>query len=314
MAVPDHRHTGGGVVTVRFSASSAERLMSCPGSANLELAIPGFVQPPRQPAKARDTGTDVHTYLERVSRWAPSVLNRRASYINVFQALYHTERKRLAADAVEMEAWLCKISGRSQAQPVLVEWMQGLNAFTPKMMRFIRDCMNWLATRYSGSMGLPTRYAEEKLFATWLRNPTATTPDLVLVYENSVDIIDWKSGTIPVDAKDNSQLMFYAACALDTYTPGLLDHEEVRLFIVQPGHTSTWEVTAAEVRAWTHEARAAEERIERKDLTLKPTDKGCLFCPANPHGRGEKGSPYCPVMLKLLYPPKVDEVAIFEGL
>ena len=45
------------------------------------------------------------------------------------------------------------------------------------------------------------------------------------------------------------------------------------------------------------------------DTTLVPNDH-CTFCPANPHSRGDKGSPLCPPMMQKLYPFDVDEDAI----
>lgn len=48
----------------RFSASSASKHMACHASANLELAIPGFVEPPRVYGGAAQAGTDVHKVIE----------------------------------------------------------------------------------------------------------------------------------------------------------------------------------------------------------------------------------------------------------
>lgn len=47
--------------------------------------------------------------------------------------------------------------------------------------------------------------------------------------------------------------------------------------------------------------------------TFSPGDH-CKFCPANPHGRGAKGKPYCPAMMGLLYPqPAVNYDEMLES-
>ena len=62
---------------------------------------------------------------------------------------------------------------------------------------------------------------------------------------------------------------------------------------------------------WEAEAHAADARIARKDLTLRP-GSSCTFCPANPHSRGDKAPPYCPAMMAVLYPSNTDEEAVLD--
>ena len=52
--------------TRRFSASSAAQLMACPGSANLELSIPGWKEPERDDdaVNARTLGSKLHELFE----------------------------------------------------------------------------------------------------------------------------------------------------------------------------------------------------------------------------------------------------------
>ena len=55
-------------MTVRFSASVASRLISCPASANLETAIPGWEEPTvDHEAGAKGKGTALHKILQDTS-------------------------------------------------------------------------------------------------------------------------------------------------------------------------------------------------------------------------------------------------------
>lgn len=55
-------------MTERFSASNAERLMTCPGSANLEDLIPGFSRPVMDhDAGAKGEGTKVHEIYDKLA-------------------------------------------------------------------------------------------------------------------------------------------------------------------------------------------------------------------------------------------------------
>ena len=79
-------------MTERFSASSAARIMQCPGSANLELAIPNWVPPVDDPEKfkAAPVGTRLHEVLaELVAMGAAEVKNfsRALEYIGEVMSL-----------------------------------------------------------------------------------------------------------------------------------------------------------------------------------------------------------------------------------
>lgn len=305
-------------MTRRFSASSAAQLMACPGSANLELAIPGFVQPPRQPAKARDSGTAVHELLEVGATLTTLELVQRAGKLGQFQQLHHTKRAATLKDLSTFASWYGGIPlGRVSGAAGLYAWFVQANELTPKLMRFVAEALSYVADLRVSFNEPPVAWGEKTLQALFLKQKTQTTPDLVLISQDGriVDVVDYKSGVLPVSPVENDQLLFYAACVVYEWalTP-LLKDAKFRLHIVQPGNIDVpWETTGAHVAEWIKEAREAERKILNGDLTLRPTDH-CTFCPANPHGRGEKGRPYCPAMMQKLYPQYVDEVDIYEGL
>jgi predicted Rdx family selenoprotein len=151
---------------------------------------------------------------------------------------------------------------------------------------------------------------EESVQATWLVRAPWTTADLVLHVQDELHIFDLKTGTIPVSAVENDQLLYYAM----TYGPLAPKAKGVYLHIVQPwaSNIEVWFADAARLAVFKAEALATERAILAGDTTLVPGDH-CQFCPANPHGRGARGKPACPAMLQLLYPRvAVDEDAMFK--
>ena len=246
-------------MTMRFSASSAARLMACPASANLDLAIPNWVEPVRvETMGAKATGTTVH---------------------KVVQDLINT--KTVTASATT------KFNARDMLD-------------VGRILTYIGEL--WQTRRFSV-------LSEETVTATWLASQPQTTADVVFYTKDELHIVDVKWGKIPVDVKNNEQLLFYAV----SYAPLAPKADGATLHIVQPkaDNMESVFVSAAELQQFMADAIAAEAKVLAKDLTFGPSDH-CTFCPANPHSRGDKGKPLCPAMMQLLYPPIIDEDAILD--
>jgi hypothetical protein len=145
---------------------------------------------------------------------------------------------------------------------------------------------------------------EQKMKATWLDSAPDTTADLVLYTQDEIHMLDLKTGKIPVEVVDNTQLLFGAA----TYGHLAPRAKGVTCHILQPwaNGNSSWFADTVTIGKFMADAQAAETAIQKGDTTFTPGDH-CQFCPAYPHARGLKGKPLCPVTMKLLYPPLVDE-------
>jgi hypothetical protein len=152
---------------------------------------------------------------------------------------------------------------------------------------------------------------EEPRQADWLVGKPWTQADLVLAAADELHVFDLKTGGIPVSAFENFQLMYYAL----TYAPLAAKAKGAYLHIVQPwaDNIEVWFADATRLEEFRDEAVAAELAITNEDVTFSPGDH-CLFCPANPHGRGARGRPNCPAMMAMLYPqPPVDYDEILKG-
>ncbi len=180
------------------------------------------------------------------------------------------------------------------------------NLSTPDMFRFAE------AITYVAQLRKPRRFkvlVEHTVDVDWLQRPSKSTADLVLYTKNELHIIDLKAGKIPVDSYDNSQLKFYAL-SFAHFAPKA---EGVTGHIVQPwaNNTNSTFYSAQELADFKQDVLSAEQDILDGDLTLTPSDE-CLFCPANPHSRGAKGSPFCPAMMNVLYPLQINEQEILD--
>ena len=145
---------------------------------------------------------------------------------------------------------------------------------------------------------------EKKVVAEWLPSKPSTTADLVFYVADELHVIDFKWGKIPVEVVGNKQLLYYARC----YAFLAPRAKKITVHIVQPyaGVFEPWEISIAELARFEQDAIAADTAIQGGDVTFGPSDH-CLFCPAYPHSRGDKGKPLCPVTMAMLYPPVMDE-------
>jgi hypothetical protein len=145
---------------------------------------------------------------------------------------------------------------------------------------------------------------EETVVADWLPSAPKTTVDLVFYTADEIHIIDFKWGRIPVEVVGNKQLLFYAR----SYAHLAPKAKEVTVHIVQPyaGVFESWVIDVAELLAFEKAAVATDVAISQGDTTFGPSD-ACMFCPAYPHSRSDKGKPLCPATMALLYPPIVHE-------
>mgnify|MGYP002350193812 CR=1 FL=1 len=141
----------------------------------------------------------------------------------------------------------------------------------------------------------------------WLTDTPRTKADVVLYLADEIHVVDYKFGTIPVAASGNSQGMYYALA----FAPLAPKAKGVWFHIVQPFAKNIEAVffTAAELEQFKQETIAADVAIQAGSTKFGPSDS-CMFCPANPHGRGTKADKFCPAMLSMLYPIVVDEDAI----
>lgn len=181
--------------------------------------------------------------------------------------------------------------------------------YTARDMEYIASAMQYVADlRSTRRFKMLT---EETTKATWLQQEPLTTVDVVLYTQDELHVVDYKTGKIPVYPQHNPQLMFYAACFAHLSPKA----KGVTLHINQPwaGIQEGWFCSTDELKEFIEDAQLAEQNILSKQLQFVPGDN-CTFCPANPHSRGDKGSPLCPAMMNLLYPTEVDEDAILKGL
>jgi hypothetical protein len=115
------------------------------------------------------------------------------------------------------------------------------------------------------------------------------TADILAMGDNEVLVGDFKFGTgIPVSAKDNTQLLFYAAAAMETpeYADMFKHAETVRLAIFQPTQEgmcppNEWVVEKEMLLEFGDQLYDALERAKDPHADICEGD-WCRFCPSAP--------------------------------
>ena len=196
----------------------------------------------------------------------------------------------------------------------LHEMLAEISAYPAKDILNLAACLNYMADIRS-----TRRFKvaiEETRKAMWLDSQPETTVDLVLWVQDELHIFDWKTGKIPVYADMNSQLMYYGVTWADVAPKA----HGINFHIVQPWATdpstgfngiSHWFCDTDTLLEFQEKAIEAEKKILNNSTQLQVSDH-CMFCPAFPHSRSDKGRPLCPAAMKQLYPLAVDESEILN--
>ena len=108
-----------------------------------------------------------------------------------------------------------------------------------------------------------------------------------LIGSTGIEIIDYKDGINPVEAKDNHQMEQYALGIIAKYMAQGRFFETIAMTIVQPkarelGGTgiSTHYTTVAEMLGKVQQIKAEAAATDDPDAPLVPGDKQCKYCPA----------------------------------
>ena len=301
----------------KFSASSAQQLMACPGSGNLELALPGWQEPVRDDmAGAKGIGTIVHALLEPASQeWSRDTLWAMSQVLLSFAQIHWRKRRPLEEDTDKLYDWIADNTTGNVVEEAYAWFMKLVtHAFPPRQMMFISEAMVYvwdLRSELHTTNENVDVYTEHSMQARWLPQPTLTTVDVGIVCDHEIHVVDYKNGAIAVNPEFNDQLLFYAATLLQYGDENI---HWITMHILQPKNFAHWTVTRAFLERWIKDAGKAQQKILDQDLSLNPGDH-CTFCPANPHSRGDKGTPLCPAKTAQLYPESsatVDEDAILN--
>ena len=314
----------------RFSGSYVSRYHHCHGSAVLSEAIPGFELKDAPVRRATDKGSRLHHLFEG-ALLAEDPLEI-ARMLDVLQTVRGAKRTALLLDETAYITWWFLTEKNftapplpfelvsllySVGEPTMVqnsetdEWEEvpgRVNEASPKEIRLLSEGIRYvwdLQDNMEGAIIL----TEATKTAEWTATKPRTTADVVLTDGKVLHVIDLKMGTIPVEAFENEQLMYYGKTYMTT-------EETVHLHIIQqPKLVSesgirTWEPTQAELNEWVKSVLDAEQAILNGDRSLNP-GKHCQFCPANPYSKGQLGTVMCPAQIELLF--GAEDMSVIEG-
>ena len=294
---------------LRFSASYASRYHHCHGSANLAEAIPGFRHPENNDLGMKGVGTTLHGIFAWVITKSENMLDA-AILLDELADQRGQKRTDLVEDEKKFLIWWflqhkteppiewSELNGLIYTTTGISEGKEVVNkhSIAPLRLRFLAEAIRTVFDLVD-QMKDPEILVEQKVVADWLQSAPKTTADLVIKArdKSKMIIIDLKMGDIAVSPILNDQLMYYAK------TYGGDDFDEIELLIIQRNNDEgAWELPKTYLTKWSKAIQESEDAIKAGDLTLTPGTH-CTFCPANPQGRGDRGTKSCPAMLGLLY-------------
>jgi hypothetical protein len=107
------------------------------------------------------------------------------------------------------------------------------------------------------------------------------TADAVIVKDNTLHVVDLKTGRITVKAEENVQLLTYAlGAALKLSAP--LNEINVEMHIWQPSNVHSWTVPGTRLRQHSIDLKRAAIIAEQPSAETNPTPEGCKYCKAKP--------------------------------
>lgn len=234
-----------------IGASTIKRLIACPGSLRLALAIAADAKPGRAGRSVYAArGTAAHALGEEALRNGYDPIAEIGATVNVDGHDITVDETMVRA----LRVYVAEVKART-----------GEGA--------------WWA--------LETRVTLDPYWRDGTRPPVPAfgTADCISYHENAMhlDVIDYKNGSgVFVDAFENPQLFYYAAGAL-LFAPGPV--ATVDLTIVQPNvrgkdHVRTYQTTAVDVLMWVEDTlKPAIALATTPDAPLS-AGKHCQFCPA----------------------------------
>ena len=109
------------------------------------------------------------------------------------------------------------------------------------------------------------------------------TGDAVVIDDETLHVIDLKTGFGVVHAKDNTQLKIYALGAHKEF--GFMYNYDTINVVISQGrmnHHSSYTYTIKEIEAFEEEMLLAIEAVEKEPEKLVTSEKGCQWCSARP--------------------------------
>lgn len=228
----------------KYSASGSHRWLNCPASIELSKRAP----PSEESVYAKE-GTEAHSCLELVLKE------------------YFNPKKQIEALGPLMHA----IKEMGLYSDEIIE-----HIFTTA--KHIRDL--------SAKAMAPEIKIEHKVDLSFVYPDTFGTVDCALVEEfGTLTVIDLKFGAgVPVGAKENSQLIFYALGLAHEYN---YNFAEIKIVIIQPraehpdGPMREWTLGVEELLEWKDKFISGVAKCEDPQAEFT-SGEHCKFCPAKP--------------------------------
>lgn len=236
-----------------LSASSAHRWLNCTPSARLEEQLPD------QETVSAAEGTLAHELAELKVR-------------NCFFTKTFGKRKLNSAIKKLKENEL---------------WQEEMQGYTDDYLEYIKQTALSLPSAPSVRIEQRVYFREYTLADPSDEIEGSGIADCILLYGDTIHVIDFKYGKgVPVEAKENAQLMLYALGAYQMYRM-LYPIQRVQLTIVQPrlDSISEWSCSIEDLLAFGEYVKERAALAVEGQGDFAPDEKTCRFCRARKNCR-----------------------------
>lgn len=188
--------------------------------------------------------------------------------------------------------------------------------YQPEMERYTEEYFEYIKSIMFSFPSTPYVALELKLDYSSYAPGGFGTADCVILYDNTLWVIDFKYGKgVPVSSEENPQMMLYALGALRNYE--FLYHiENVKMAIFQPriDNNSVWELPIENLKTWGETIVKPKAKLAHKGEGAFLSGEHCRFCRAKAQCRERSGVNTALEDFKKALPPLLSNEEVGEIL
>ncbi len=160
-------------------------------------------------------------------------------------------------------------------------WDDDACSLTDEEIDMVDSYVQFVRSRLASDYENSTLLVEHKVMFEQVIPNGVGTVDAVVINEGVCHIIDFKTGHIPVEAKDNYQLILYALGAVYTfYEACFCDLFKLEIFQSSLNHAVCWEITRDELLYWGAIISEKARFALSSNPEVIPSTAACRYCRA----------------------------------
>ena len=248
--------------------------MNCPGAYTLQEKL-GDLIPEDNGSEAATLGTELHARAEAALKGECEPCEATQFYVSFCRQLAAQKDAEMIVEAKVPLFWSREEHGYADC---VIRTEDTVHVIDYKSGSIPIDAVNnYQLLIYAYGMGMTST---EVFTMTIIQNDEAKSWSLSVDQigtEDTVHVIDLKTGSIPIDAVNNYQLLTYA------YGMGMTSTEVFTMTIIQDNEAKSWSLSVDQIEALSSVIGVkAQAALNPYIHELNASDEACMFCPCRP--------------------------------